>query len=64
MVTMKSVVVDLIWWWMKTLWRVDGGGGDGQTQVDLIQTPLNHLRLRSHGAVQSIDQLPVGSKVK
>ena len=38
---------------MKTLWRVGGGGGDDRTQVELVQTPLTHLRLRSRGAGQS-----------
>ena len=47
------IVVHLIYWWMKTLWRVGGGGGDVRTQVELVQTPLTHLRLRSRGAGQS-----------
>ena len=38
---------------MKTLWQVDDGDCGGETQVELDQTPLTHLRLRSHGAVQS-----------
>ena len=45
------IVVHLIYWWMKTLWRVGGGGADVRTQVELVQTPLTHLRLRSRGAV-------------
>ena len=47
------IVVHLIYWWIKTLWRVGGGGADVRTQVELVQTPLTHLRLRSRGAVQS-----------
>ena len=46
-------MVHLIYWWIKTLWRVGGGGADVRTQVELVQTPLTHLRLRSRGAVQS-----------
>ena len=49
--TFVWIVVHLIYWWIKTLWRV--GGGDDRNQVELVQTPLTHLRLRSRGAVQS-----------